>query len=159
VRDLSDGHTAPPFAPNRPRRARHTSDHTRQPILCRRSAYVLRVSVFSTTTSTPVIPTIPDRRPTCSPHGDIYATSTARLRRPSFGRAGSPNRCPFPVHTRRERQGPAFEHRGSVRVAWHQPHRRDRATTSRRLFPGQRLMGGCDCVSDMINAIFQRKNM
>jgi len=59
-----DYHPAPLFASNR----------------------VRRVSIFSTTTSTPVILAIPDRRPACSRHSNIYATSTTRLRRPPIGR-------------------------------------------------------------------------
>ena len=102
--------------------------------------YAAVVRTFSTSRSSGlphacppyVILSIPDRRPTCSAHIDIHdATSETRLRRPPFRRVGSLDRRSFPVHTRRKRQGPTFEHRGSVRVAGHQPHRRDRATASR----------------------------
>lgn len=86
VCDFPDRHTAPPVAPDGPRRARHTPDHTRQPFLRRRGARILRVSIFGTV----AVFTIPYRRPACSPHGNIHATSATRLGRPPVGFAGSP---------------------------------------------------------------------
>lgn len=131
-RDLSVRRTAPPFASDSTGRARDTSNRPRRSFLRHGSPHLNlhiqhRSIVFATLYGGPAY----------SSHSNIYAAFTTRPGCPLFGLTSSTYRSysqSIPLVTDKVQRPNVVT--VAIRVAWHKPHRRVRASASCRLFSG-----------------------